>query len=210
MRKLCQQLDSKRRTPRQARARSKVAAIFEATTQILEKEGRARLNTNRIAERAGVSVSTLYQYFPNKDAILLALARSEMEFHRTAVIDAVTKATQHDDPEPDRFILRALIHASGQRRRTRRLAQETLVVSGYEAELARTAQDMSALLVERPEVLASHPRALSPQALFVLTRAIHGVMGAMLREDSPFEHEAQLEDELTNLVRAFVAAQPPS
>jgi AcrR family transcriptional regulator len=210
MQKRCQQLDSTRRTPRQARARSKVDAIFEATTQVLEKEGRARLNTNRIAERAGVSVSTLYQYFPNKDAILLALARREMELHRTAVIDAVTEATRHDDPERDRLMLRALIHASAQRRRTRRLAQETLVVSGYEAELARTAQDVSALLVERPDVLASHPRALSPQALFVLTRAVHGVMGAMLREDSPFERESQLEDELTKLVRAFVAAQLPS
>jgi AcrR family transcriptional regulator len=200
-----QELDSKRRTPRQARAHSKVAAIFEATTQILEKEGRARLNTNRIAERAGVSVSTLYQYFPNKDAILLALARREMELHRNAVLAAVTDATRTDAPERDRLALRALIRASSQRRGTRRLAQETLLASGYEAELVRAAQEVSALLAQHPEILPAPERALSPQALFVLTRALHGVMGAVLREDAPFEHPRQLEDELTRLVRGFLA-----
>src|SRR5215510_390504 len=122
MPKLQQPIDSKRRAPRQARAHNKVELIFEATIQILEKEGRARLNTNRIAERAGVSVSTLYQYFPNKEAILLALARHEMELHRNAVVDAVTQATQRHEPERDRIVLRALIRASGARRTRRRLA----------------------------------------------------------------------------------------
>jgi AcrR family transcriptional regulator len=202
-----QQIDLKRRKPMQARAQSKVAAIFEATAQILEKDGRAALNTNRIAERAGVSVSTIYQYFSNKEAILIALARREMDFHRSTVVDAVTKAAQHDDPERDRLVLRALINASGKRRKTRRIAQETLLVSGYEGELAKTAQDVGTLLAEKPEALPPHDRALSPQALFVLTRAVHGVMGAVLREEAPFQSPQQLEDELTKLVRGFVAAQ---
>ena len=64
-----------RRKPRQARSRATRSAIIEAAAQILEREGRAAFNTNRIAERAGVSVGSLYQYFRDKHAILAAAAR---------------------------------------------------------------------------------------------------------------------------------------
>jgi len=62
-----------RRRPRQARSGHTVEAIFEATIQVLLKEGLARLTTIRVAERAGVSVGTLYQYFPNKQSLQYAV-----------------------------------------------------------------------------------------------------------------------------------------
>jgi AcrR family transcriptional regulator len=62
-----------RKTPRQTRAKVTVDAIVEATTQLLLKEGYARFTTARVAERAGVSVGTLYQYFPNKAALASAV-----------------------------------------------------------------------------------------------------------------------------------------
>ncbi|GLR11658.1 TetR family transcriptional regulator [Chitinimonas prasina] len=67
-----------RRQPCQARAQMKVALIFEATLRILEQEGEAALNTNRIAAVAGISIGTLYQYFPDKDAVLVALVQEEI------------------------------------------------------------------------------------------------------------------------------------
>jgi AcrR family transcriptional regulator len=69
---------SQRRRPRQARARASFDAIVEAAAQILERDGVEALNTNDIAERAGVSIGTLYQYFPDKQAILSAVARREL------------------------------------------------------------------------------------------------------------------------------------
>jgi AcrR family transcriptional regulator len=69
--------NSQRRKPKQARARATVEAILEAAAQILERDGTAGYNTNAIAERAGVSVGTLYQYFPDKQAILMATAARE-------------------------------------------------------------------------------------------------------------------------------------
>jgi AcrR family transcriptional regulator len=66
-----------RKTPRQGRAIATCAAIIEAAARILEDEGPAALNTNRIAERAGVSIGTLYQYYPDKETILVALIRRE-------------------------------------------------------------------------------------------------------------------------------------
>lgn len=68
-----------RKRPRQSRAQATVDAILEATIQVLLAEGVSRLTTTRVAERAGVSVGTMYQYFPQKQALLFALLRRQME-----------------------------------------------------------------------------------------------------------------------------------
>jgi AcrR family transcriptional regulator len=68
-----------RKRPLQARAHSTVHAILEATVQVLEREGPEAATTTRIAEVAGVSVGTLYQYFSHRDAILDALQEREFE-----------------------------------------------------------------------------------------------------------------------------------
>lgn len=62
-----------RRTPKQERAQATVDAVIEAAARILIEDGYLPMSTNRVAERAGVSIGTLYQYFPNKDAIVEAL-----------------------------------------------------------------------------------------------------------------------------------------
>ena len=62
-----------RKTPRQARAMATLDAMFEATIQVLVTDGPQRLTTTRVAERAGVSVGTMYQYFPHKQALFYAL-----------------------------------------------------------------------------------------------------------------------------------------
>ena len=67
-----------RKTPVQARSAASVDAILEATLQVLLQVGKERLTTTRVALRAGVSVGTLYQYFPNKSALLQAALRRHM------------------------------------------------------------------------------------------------------------------------------------
>jgi AcrR family transcriptional regulator len=62
-----------RKQPRQARSLATVSAIFEATIQVLVSDGPRRLTTTRVAERAGVSVGSMYQYFPHKQALFYAL-----------------------------------------------------------------------------------------------------------------------------------------
>lgn len=64
---------SPRKSPRQARAAVTLDAIFEATIQVLVSDGPRRLTTTRVAERAGVSVGTMYQYFPHKQSLFYAL-----------------------------------------------------------------------------------------------------------------------------------------
>ena len=67
-----------RRRAKQERAHATLAVVLEAAAQVLQREGYARATTNRIAEVAGVSVGTIYQYFPNKDAIFDAVIRQEI------------------------------------------------------------------------------------------------------------------------------------
>jgi len=73
-----------RKTPRQDRARFTVDAILEAAAYILARDGWDRLTTNRVAERAGVNIASLYQYFPNKESIVAELQRR----HRTRIRQA--------------------------------------------------------------------------------------------------------------------------
>jgi AcrR family transcriptional regulator len=75
---------NQRRSPRQARSRATWDAIVEAAAQILERDGAVAFTTNAVAERAGVSIGTLYQYFPDKQAILTAAAKRELSDGSTA------------------------------------------------------------------------------------------------------------------------------
>ncbi|WP_413728108.1 TetR family transcriptional regulator [Sodalis sp. RH19] len=68
---------SSRKIPQQARSAELVAAILEAATQVLKEEGAPRFTTARVAERAGVSIGSVYQYFPNKASILFRLQSDE-------------------------------------------------------------------------------------------------------------------------------------
>lgn len=80
-----------RKTPHQARAAATLDAIFEATIQLLIADGPQRLTTTRVAERAGVSVGTMYQYFPHKQALLYALNARYLEI-LSAKVEATCRA----------------------------------------------------------------------------------------------------------------------
>ncbi len=78
-----------RKTPRQERSRATVDAIMQAATYILVKFGWQRLTTNAVAERAGVNIGSLYQYFPNKEAIVAELQRRHVVLTRQKVVEAL-------------------------------------------------------------------------------------------------------------------------
>jgi AcrR family transcriptional regulator len=86
-----------RKLPLQARAQETVAAILDATAHILVRDGMARLSTNRVAERAGVSIGSLYQYFPSKDALILALA----ERHHQTIVSLLSEEMAQLEFGPD-------------------------------------------------------------------------------------------------------------
>jgi AcrR family transcriptional regulator len=84
-----------RKLPSQERSRFTVDAILEAAADILVRDGYARLTTNRIADRAGVNVASLYQYFPGKDAIVAELRRRHGDAERAAVRETLARQREH-------------------------------------------------------------------------------------------------------------------
>lgn len=82
-----------RKHPTQPRAVETVACILEAAAQILEVQGFEAFNTNAVAERAGVSIGSLYQYFPGKKALLIALMQREKERFRDDAFAALAETT---------------------------------------------------------------------------------------------------------------------
>ena len=97
---------SSRKRPQQARSNDLVAAILEAAIQVLAQEGAARFTTTRVADRAGVSVGSIYQYFPNKAAILFRLQSDEWQQTSRMLGD-----TLRDASRPPLERVRRLVHA---------------------------------------------------------------------------------------------------
>ena len=97
---------SARKQPQQARSTDLVSAILEAALQVLAKDGAQRFTTVRVAEKAGVSVGSLYQYFPNKAAILFRLQSDEWR-QTTDLLRSILE----DRRRPPLERLRILVHA---------------------------------------------------------------------------------------------------
>jgi AcrR family transcriptional regulator len=97
---------SSRKQPQQARSTDLVAAILQAAIQVLTEHGATRFTTARVAEKAGVSIGSLYQYFPNKAAILFRLQSDEW-LHTTQMLQQILE--NHQQPPLTR--LRTLVQA---------------------------------------------------------------------------------------------------
>ncbi len=195
-----------RRRPAQARAQATVAAILEAATRILRREGRAGFNTNRIAEIAGVSIGTLYGYFPDKDAIHIALARRIIEDDRRVLMDVL--AEDHG-AETIRILIRAVLERHRIDRNVRRVVMSFYISSGFAAEHDALVEGLVKELAARSDRLFGRPMPpIDPVRLFVVSRAVFGVARALTEhgdmKDVPID---RLEDETVRFVRDYLSAQ---
>src|ERR1700730_660864 len=100
-----------RKTPVQTRAAVTVGAISEATIQVLLRDGVERLTTTRVAERAGVSVGTLYQYYPNKQSLLFAVLADHLDKVAAAVETACAQARLKPLADMLRIVVEAFVDA---------------------------------------------------------------------------------------------------
>jgi AcrR family transcriptional regulator len=123
-----------RKAPGQARSKETVNVILEASARILESEGLRGFNTNAVAAKAGVSIGSLYQYFPNKDAILLALINSFEDATREAILEAMRSGSGRPLKPRLRLFVRALVVMHYRRPRLNRVleAEEERLGGGAE------------------------------------------------------------------------------
>lgn len=179
-----------RRRPKQARARATKEAIFEATIQILEGEGEAAFNTNRVAERAGVSIGTLYQYFARKEHILIELGMRETARHRANNKRLIEEGLSAR--EATRASMRFYINMMKETPTTRR-------ASFYAIRDAITAQQM----ISGADTLLPTPKGETATDRYVLSRAIMGAVQAAVAENYKGLYGKAFEDGIIRLIEGY-------
>ena len=189
--------EKQRRSPEQSRSKLTCDAILTAAAQVLERGGDAAFTTNRIAERAGVSIGSVYQYFANKDDILVALA--EREEATLLTNDGLQDRSSAKGVSPLRLGLRAYINFLPNCPTARAKALETM--------LERRGPEGVAEETDRRFAEFEVFNALSSAERFVLSRAITGVVQSAVRERRADLYSHAFEDSLVNLVRGFLKAR---
>lgn len=164
--------------PRSRHATMTVDAILISVERILEQDGPAALTTNRIAEVAGVSIGSLYQYFPNKEALVGALQKR----YADDTLSRVRAVLDEADTLPMNAVIArvagAVLTAKNEQRPIHRWLNEWRAVTGnherYRRALDEHVELIADFLARRPDVHLSDHRA----AAFVLVHAIEGIIEA--------------------------------
>lgn len=190
------------RTPRQARSREKVQLMLEAATRILEKEGLGGLTTNAVAAKAGVSIGTLYQYFPNKAAILDALADREMADMSARVMAVMADPSIATTQDRVTAVVGAVAASYGERREAHRLVMAHSLSRGGDRLTPLLSRLRQHLTARRTSGAFTAP--LDPADAFVLTNAFAGVLRAMVGQ-ATVPARADIERSLTRLLLGFLS-----
>ena len=199
-------LSEPRKLPIQARSTASVDAILKATVQVLLRVGKDRLTTTLVAARAGVSVGTLYQYFPNKRALL----RTALKLHVEEILSGVEQVCLAQRGHPVEEMAEALAVAflavkMRDPKKSRALYAVSSDVEGSKVAagaVARVNNAIVELLRSAPEVLATELRLMAT----VLQSAIAGVKRQLLESDTPEADFKVMQRELVLVVRNYVRA----
>ncbi len=198
-----------RKRPSQVRSRVTVDAILEATVQVMLDEGFERTTTRRVAERAGVSVGTLYQYFPNREALVAELLRGELERLAHAVSQALAATAQQPLGARLRAVIGALArvkfdHAALHRALTLQLPR----VQGQRAvsELQQQLMGLARSLLEH------HADELDVQdldtACFIVVHAVDGALSAAMAEGGERLASPGFVDQLSRVAMSLLSGAP--
>ena len=187
-----------RRNPKQARARATVDAILEAAFQVLDSDGYAKFTTSRIAKRAGVSIGTLYQYFDDRDAILLEMGHRQSDALREKITEMLT-----DEPgiSTVRTIVRAVMRGIEGSPETQLVLSNALFQTGGGAEISRQHFTFMESLSQQD----GFAFVLGKEASFILTHTVIYLLRATIAEPELELDPQVLEDELVHLMESYIA-----
>jgi len=198
------------RTPRQQRSRHTVECVLAAAAQIFARRGYANTTTNHIAAQAGVSIGSLYQYFPSKDAVLVALAERHVERAFEAVMEQVR--TKRSAPAPE--FLRALVDAmvAGHQiepQLHRVIFEEARLGEDFRRRLDE--MDARAMTVAR-ELIAERIAELSVRnpemASFIVVQVLEGLTHAMALRHPQVLRTSAFRDEFVRLLERYLLGGP--
>jgi AcrR family transcriptional regulator len=193
-----------RKTPIQARSAVTVDAISEAAIQVLLSHGAERFTTTRVAERAGVSVGTLYQYYPNKQSLLFAV----LELHLNHVAATVQAACERACHKPLAQMMREMVEAFVDAKMER--ADISVALYRVSADVGgpalikrfsqRTRKAIEAMLQTAPDA-KSPPETL---AIDIMLAAVAGVMRSLLETRPAPATVRRLREQLVLLCQSYM------
>jgi AcrR family transcriptional regulator len=195
-----------RKRPIQARSAVTVEAISEATIQVLLSHGEERLTTTRIAERAGVSVGTLYQYYPNKQSLLFAVLEHHMNNVAARVEAACVSASHKPLAEMIKEMVEAFVDAKMER------ADISVALYRVSADVGGTTLTKRASQRLRKAVEAMLQTAPDPKsppdkfAIDIMLAAMAGAMRSLLEAGPTSATVRKSREQLVLLCQSYMAA----
>ena len=195
-----------RKSPVQARSTASVNAILEATIQVLLDVGKEQLTTTRVAHRAGVSVGTLYQYFPNKSALLQAALRNHLE----SVAEALEQVCQEERGNPLPQMVTRIVNTFLEAKMKDLKTSLALYSVSSDVDGLRIAKEAGArvnkailsMLATAPQPLGKDPQLVAS----MIQGAMGGVSRRLLESPSPEKQYQPFSEELVLMIRAYLAA----
>lgn len=195
-----------RKSPVQARSAASVEAILHATIQVLLRVGKERLTTTRVAFRAGVSVGTLYQYFPNKKALLQAALKR----HFDRVVEAVERTCHEQQGNNLQQMGAALVTAFLEAKMRDAKTSVALYSVSSDVDGVKIVQQMGVRMnraVVEMLVSAREPLTKDPQLVAsMLQGAMAGIMRRLLESAAPEQEFETLHQELIFFVCNYLRA----
>lgn len=195
-----------RKKPVQSRSTHTVEAIFDACIQVLIEVGVERLTTTRVAERAGVSVGTLYQYFPHKHALLAAV----LERHLLLVVEATEQSCRANQGRTVHEIAAALVESCMRAKFVDADASRAL----YAVAPAVGGDELVTRLTQRGQIVLCEVLATASDRTFdqlatvsyVLATALIGPIQGLLTSHAPPAVVEAVRAQLSEMLGAYLAA----
>ena len=198
-----------RKRPLQARSQRTVEVVLKAAAQVFARRGYAGATTNHIAERAGVSVGTLYEYFPSKDALLVALMEAHVREGEAVLGRAAAEIAGASPslPETIRHLVKAMVELHGRDRELHRvLFEEATLPRSLRSLLAemevRITDRVELLRRSRPEVTVADP-ALAAAIVVKTVEALTHNLVVHGERDRHYELDVYVE-EIVRLVATYL------
>lgn len=193
-----------RKSPRQARAAATLEAIYLATIQVLLAEGVSRLTTTRVSERAGVSVGTMYQYYPHKQALLFAVVERQLDKITTAMLTAAKRLEGSNIGAVAEGLAEAWLDAKTAdiiaSRAIYGIAAEFDLGEVMGRAMAQMTQVIKRLLVAAPDASFGDPESTA----FMVAALLGGAVRVVMEADASGEDLARLRRELPRACRAYL------
>jgi AcrR family transcriptional regulator len=197
-----------RRRPRQARAQATVDAIIQATARVLIEDGYDRASTNRIAQAAGVSIGSLYQYFPSKEALVSALVDEHVS-RMLSVVEQAAEGAPSDLPGNTRRLMESMISAYRIDPRLHHVLCQEVPKIGELKRIYEFEQKLAEQVRGRLHTLRHEIRHQDiDRAVFLLVNAIPSVIRAAVEADTEGKGDTLLAGELTDMMLRYLVYVP--